>query len=129
MRDIENKADIKIIIDSFYDKVKTDELIGHIFNDIANVNWEHHLPIMYDFWDFAILSNGTYARNVMTPHFALNEKIKLLPEHFGRWIKLFNETIDALFSGENSEAMKKRAHIIAETLKYKLGEKNKLNII
>lgn len=129
MQDLKNKEDIIVIINAFYDRIKKDALLGPIFNEIANVNWEHHLPIMYDFWAFTILNEGTYARNVMTPHFVLNEKIKLLPEHFNQWIVLFNETIDTRYHGENATAMKQRAHIISETLKYKLGEKNNLQIL
>lgn len=129
MEDIKTRADIELIINTFYEKVKVDDVLGYIFNEIANVNWQHHLPVMYDFWDFTILNNGSYARNVMTPHFALHEKVKLQPVHFERWLKLFNETIDANYAGENADAMKQRAHVIAETLKYKLGERDKLSLI
>ncbi len=31
MKDIENKADIEILINEFYDKVKMDDTIGYIF--------------------------------------------------------------------------------------------------
>ncbi len=48
-KDIANRADIQLLVDTFYNKVKADETIGYLFNDVANVNWEHHLPRMYDF--------------------------------------------------------------------------------
>jgi hypothetical protein len=47
-RDIENRKDIEQLINAFYDKVREDELIGFIFNDVAKVNWQKHLPVMYD---------------------------------------------------------------------------------
>jgi hemoglobin len=129
MQDVKSRDDIKAIIDAFYELVKVDALLGPIFNKVAGVNWEHHLPIMYDFWDFTILNNGSYARNVMTPHYILHEKIKLTPLHFERWLHIFYQTIDASYAGENAQAMKQRAHVIAETLKYKLGEKDKLSLL
>jgi hemoglobin len=32
--DIENKEDIKLLVDTFYEDVKKDELLGFIFNDL-----------------------------------------------------------------------------------------------
>lgn len=49
-KDIENRNDVQLLIDSFYEKVKADKVIGYIFNDIAKVDWGKHLPVMYDFW-------------------------------------------------------------------------------
>ena len=37
--DISTSADIRLLIDTFYDKVQADPSIGFIFNDIAKVNW------------------------------------------------------------------------------------------
>ena len=48
-KDIENRTDIELLVRSFYDKVKIDDTIGYIFNDIAKVDWEKHLPVMYNF--------------------------------------------------------------------------------
>lgn len=53
--DITNKGDIKLLVDTFYDKVKNNSVIVHIFNDIAKVDWEHHLPKMYSFWESLLL--------------------------------------------------------------------------
>lgn len=127
--DIRNREDIKIIIDAFYEKVKVDDTIGFIFNDIAKVNWQDHLPVMYDFWEATVLGTAVYTRNAMAPHFKLNETIKLTSAHFDRWIKLFTKTIDNLFTGENAEAMKMRGKNIAAVMLFKMGDENKLRII
>src|SRR6476661_6513689 len=87
--DIQNHSDIKRLIDSFYDKVKQDDTIGYIFNDVAKVNWEHHLPIMYDFWEAIIFQKGNYSGNPMSVHIALNQRTPLLPAHFNRWKQIF----------------------------------------
>ena len=50
MKAINNREDIELLVNKFYEKVKVDETIGYIFNEIANINWDKHLPKMYDFW-------------------------------------------------------------------------------
>lgn len=117
--DINDRADIKHLIDSFYEKVKKDDTIGYIFNDIANVNWEHHLPVMYDFWEGIIFQKGNYAGNPMNVHMALNRKTPLLPQHFTRWKQLFLETINELFDGANAELARQRAVSIATMMQIK----------
>ena len=38
--DIRNRKDIEKLVNAFYEKVKTDEVIGYLFTDVAKVNWE-----------------------------------------------------------------------------------------
>jgi hemoglobin len=49
--DIRNRKDIELLVNAFYDKIKTDGVIGFLFTEVAKVNWETHLPRMYDFWE------------------------------------------------------------------------------
>jgi hemoglobin len=58
--DIATEADIKILVDSFYQKVNDDELLAPIFNGIAQVDWAEHLPTMYQFWGSMLLHTNTY---------------------------------------------------------------------
>ena len=89
MNDIVSSNEIKMVIDTFYEKVRADASIGFIFNDIAKVDWEHHMPIMYTFWESTVFGTGTYTRNAMTPHFVLQDKVKFTAAHFERWVFLF----------------------------------------
>ena len=120
--DIISEADIKTLIDSFYLKVREDDVLGYIFNDIAHVNWEHHLPKMYAFWGFLLLGSDTYRGNPMEPHQRLHQKIKLNKDHFNRWVKLFTETVDEHFMGINAEEAKNKAKLIAMTWIPKFAE-------
>lgn len=119
-QDIQSISDIPLLINTFYDKVKKDEVIGFIFNDIAKVNWEKHLPIMYDFWESVIFLNGKYDGNPMPVHIRLNEKIPLTQEHFLRWLQLFNQTVDELFSGSRADTAKEKAAGIAAIMENKI---------
>jgi hemoglobin len=114
--DIEGRDGIKRLVDSFYDKVLKDEGIGFFFTDVAGINLEEHLPRMYDFWESMLFKTQSFGRNAMMPHLRLNQKESLQPEHFERWLKLFNETIDSLFSGPVADEAKHRAAGVAMSI-------------
>lgn len=120
MKDIESRDDIALLINTFYDKVKEDDTIGYIFNDVANVNWEKHLPVMYDFWETTLFHKNSYQGNPMGVHQKLNKDVKLSKAHFARWEKLFHENADALFKGLNTETIKQRATSIKTVMELKI---------
>jgi hemoglobin len=115
-QDIRNRDDIAFLIRSFYEKVKRNENIGYIFNDVAKINWEHHLPIMYDFWENVVFQTGSYGRNTIGVHKNLHQLTPLTREHFSVWLSLWKETVDELFSGANAELIKQRATSIATVM-------------
>jgi hemoglobin len=118
--DITTPDDIRTLIDAFYEKVQSDDLIGYIFNDVANVDWSHHLPVMYAFWEFLLLGTpDAYRGNPIQKHFDLHAKHPLKAEYFDRWLALFQGTIDAYFEGPTAKDAKFRAFAIAETWKPK----------
>ena len=116
-RDITNAEDIRTLVDSFYDKVTRDELLAPIFNEVARVEWAEHLPIMYRFWESMLLGIGTYQGAPFPKHAVL----PVQKEHFARWLALFVETVDALFSGSKADEAKGRAASIADTFAQRLG--------
>lgn len=130
MKDIETRADIILLVDHFYSKVQDNQTIGPIFTQVANVDWSHHLPKMYDFWESILFGKAIYKRNPMLTHFALNEKAPLKTEEFNTWKTIFYEVVDELFAGENAETIKQKAQSIADLMHFKINSpKSKLNII
>lgn len=117
--DIATEADVRQFVDAFYDAVMQDDLLGPIFNDVAAVNWDEHLPTMYSFWSSILLGAATYKGAPFPAHWALKEHITR--EHFARWLALFERTIDSLFAGEMAEAAKQRAQNIAMVFQVKMG--------
>ena len=114
LKDIESREDVKTLVNQFYNKVKTDELLAPVFN---HVDWPHHLPIMYDFWSSILLGDQTYRGNPMKKHFPL----PIQQEHFTQWLALFTQTVAENFSGEKAEEAKSRAHSIAGIFQLKMG--------
>ena len=118
--DIESKKEIELLVDTFYSKVKTDELIGYIFTDIAKVNWEKHLPVMYSFFENMLFYTGSYTGNPMELHKHINRLYPLTAEHFVRWNLLFTTTVDELFTGDKAELVKQRAKSISAVMQIKI---------
>jgi hemoglobin len=114
--DIQGRYDVELLVDRFYEKVLKDEVIGFFFTDVAAINLKEHLPRMYDFWESMLFRSQTYGRNAMMPHLRLNQKEPLQPQHFTRWLELFNETIDDLFSGPVADEAKLRASGVAMSI-------------
>ncbi len=124
---LENSDDVKLLVDGFYDKIKNDNLLGFIFNEIANVNWEKHLSRMYGFWEMLLFSKAGYEGQPLMPHLAINQQYALSVAHFDRWIQLFTETVDEYFEGEIANEAKIKAKNIALTWAHKIDYINKLN--
>jgi len=118
MKDIENIDDIKVLVDAFYAKVNEDDLLSPIFNHIAKVNWEAHLPRMYQFWASLLIDTNEYRGQPFDKHAEHSNHIHAI--HFDRWILLFNQTIDELFEGEKAKLAKTRAQSIGAIFQYKL---------
>ncbi|MCG9900147.1 MAG: group III truncated hemoglobin [Sediminibacterium sp.] len=118
--DIENRSDIEHLVNSFYSKVKRDEMLAPFFGKVAKINWKQHLPVMYNFWENAVFHTGTYHGNPMEVHRQLSAKKSLSPVHFKRWLELFITTVDDLYGGNNAENIKQRAISIATVMQIKL---------
>ena len=123
-KDISNRADIQQLVDTFYIKVRADETIGYLFNDVAQVNWEQHLPRMYDFWENILFQTGSFKGNPMAAHVQLHQKSPLSAAHFDRWQQLFLATVDELFEGDMAELIKQRALSIATMMRIKVSPSN-----
>ena len=115
-QDIKGRADIELLVNTFYHAVLRDKELAYIFTDLAHVNWSHHLPVMYNFWENIILRTGSYDGNPMTLHQHLNHIRPLTGMHFRRWDKLFVRTVDKLFTGPNASLAKERALCISAIL-------------
>jgi len=123
-KDIEDRKDIEQMVNAFYEKVKVDPVIGHFFTETIKVNWERHLPVMYNFWDNALFFSGTYIGKPLQVHKYLSSKSALGKEHFERWNKLFTETVDELFEGEKASLAKSRAISISTVMQLEIIHKN-----
>jgi hemoglobin len=110
--DICTEADVALLVNTFYTKVRRDELLNSVFDPIVK-DWEQHLARMTDFWSTLLLYTRKFKDDPMTKHLPL----PLQKEHFDNWLRLFDETIDGLFEGQVATNAKSRANSIARIMK------------
>lgn len=115
--DLKTDEHIRLMVDSFYDKVNQDEILSYVFNDFSKVNWEEHLPRMYAFWNKILFAKGDYKGNPFQKHIPLPVE----KAHFDRWITLFDQNMDEHFQGSVAEDAKLRARSIAHIFQSKLA--------
>lgn len=116
--------DIKLLVDSFYGKVREDEHLAPIFNQRIGDKWPEHLEKMYRFWQTVLLAEHTYYGSPFAPH----ANLPLDKSHFDRWLELFNKTIDEQFTGQKAEEARWRAAKMAEMFLYKIEFYRKTNL-
>lgn len=117
--DILNAADIKLLVDSFYAKVRGDELLSEIFNGKIGESRKQHLEKMYGFWSTVLFAEQSYKGSPFVHHANLPVDRK----HFDRWLVLFYETIDEHFNGEKATEAKWRADKMAQMFSSRLDYK------
>lgn len=118
--DITTREDIILLVDTFYKKVKTDKTLGFIFNDVAKIDWQHHLPKMYSFWSSILLGEQSFTGNPMQKHVSLSKITTMTSTEFSEWLLLFTTTVDELFVGETANEAKIRAGNIARLMLHKI---------
>ena len=123
-KDISTRQDIELLVNEFYNKIKKDELIGFVFTDVAKVNWEKHLPVMYDFFENMLFYAGSYNGNPMELHKHINRLYPLTAKHFDQWYNMFSTTVDELFTGTTADLAKQRAKSIATVMRIKMLQEN-----
>lgn len=102
-------ADIRLLVDTFYNKVRMDPLIGPIFNGVIQDRWPEHLAKLYGFWETVLFGEQTYHGSPFRPH----AKLPVNQAHFDAWLKLWHGTIDEFFVGEKADEAKWRGEKMA----------------
>lgn len=121
LKNIDGRADIQTLVNKFYQKVTNDDLLSPIFNEVAQVDWDHHLPKMYDFWENILFGTANFSGNPMDKHIQLSRQTPLTQAHFNRWLALFYETVDNHFEGGKASEAKQRAQSIAKLMEHKVN--------
>jgi len=123
-KDITTLDDVKLLVDTFYGKVREDALLQPIFDRVIQDNWPEHLAKMYRFWQTVLLDEHTYSGSPFMPH----AKLPISGEHFNQWISLFHGTLDEHFEGSKVEEAKKRSKQMATMFEYKKSYYDKNNL-
>lgn len=121
-KDIEDRADIDLLLETFYSKLLGDTTISYIFTDIVQIDMKAHLSIIGDFWESILFEKNIYKNNPMKIHLEMATKTPLLKQHFETWLLYFNSTIDEFFEGPIAFKAKERALSIATVMQIKIAQ-------
>lgn len=104
---------IRKLVDVFYGRVREDETLGPVFFRALGDDWTEHLAKLVDFWATIVLGTRSFKGNVYGTHMALTD---IEPEHFERWLTLFEETVRSLFEERHAELFLQMARRVASSL-------------
>jgi hemoglobin len=106
-----DEAMIERLVQAFYAKVQSDDLLGPVLDERIK-DWHPHLQRMCAFWSSVALMTGRYHGTPMAKHVPL----PVDAEHFDRWLDLFEQTSREICPPEAGQHFVGLARRIAESL-------------
>lgn len=107
--DLSTRTDIHDLVVDFYREVVWDDLLDAVFDGVAEIDWETHIPKLVDYWCRIVLDDPGPKYPIMAAHRALHALEPLGPEHCDRWWTLWSECIDRGWSGPRAEHARSHA--------------------
>jgi hemoglobin len=108
------EAQIEDLVATFYARIRQDHELGPIFEQAIGADWGPHLKTMSSFWSSVMLTSGKYKGRPIPAHLKIGA---IQPQHFARWLTLFEATAGDLFPAQLAAAFVERARRIAESFK------------
>ncbi len=108
-----DELSLRELVERFYARVREDEQLGPIFNDVIQ-DWPEHLDKLTAFWSSVMLTSGRYKGNPLAAH--IKHRDRITPELFDRWLALWQLTTSEVMDQEAARVIQFKASRIAESL-------------
>lgn len=111
-----DEDDLRLLVHRFYARVREDGELGPVFDAVIGTDpaaWEPHLRTMTDFWHTVILHRPAYKGNPLVKHGGVPG---LAPEHFVRWLALFEEVAREVYDEPAATVIVARARTMGRHL-------------
>lgn len=118
--DLDSRSAIHDLVVGFYREIVNDELLGPVFDEVAEVDWPAHIPRLIDYWCRILLDEPVYNGSMAAAHREVHERDAFRPEHFDRWFELWCLSIDVRWSGPVADRAKSHARRTAALLSRQL---------
>lgn len=115
-KDIQTLEDIKLMVNTFYSRIRDNQILGPIFEKRIQENWQMHLEKMYRFWQTVLMEEHTYNGAPFPPHATMN----LEERHFELWVDIFSCTVNDLFEGPLAKEALYRGTLMASIFNSKI---------
>jgi hemoglobin len=106
MNTIGSRKDVLLLVNTFYSKIRKDDLLGPIFNShISPDQWPEHSSKLTDFWETNLFGIAKFKGNPTQKLLKVDENLNysIGQQHFWKWLNLWVETIEELFSGARAK--------------------------
>lgn len=113
-----DEAMIRALVHEFYARVRTEPVLGPIFERAIGERWDAHLVKLCDFWSSVMLATGRFQGRPMQAH---NRRPDIQPEHFGRWLALFEATAVEVCPPDAAALFVERSRMIGRSLEMGLS--------
>jgi hemoglobin len=107
-----DEAMIQALVPAFYARVRQDPELGPVFEREVD-DWDEHLAKLVDFWSSVLLATGRFQGQPMAVHVRVGD---IGPQHFARWLALFESTAAQLWPTEAAALVTAKARQIGESL-------------
>jgi hemoglobin len=114
-RPIETVADVELLVRRFYQAAIPDPQLGAVFRAFG-VDWSVHIPKLVAFWSRELLGEPGYTGRPVGAHSPVLDCRPFGDAEIGRWLELWQETIEELFIGEVADLAKRRAALAGEAI-------------
>lgn len=104
------RAGLERLLDRFYERARGDALLGPVFGTHVHA-WQSHLQTVTDFW-----SNHTGGPVLYRGGMGKHLRLGLAPEHFERWLALWEENAVAEAGPDNARELVAIARQVARNL-------------
>lgn len=118
--DVDSRTSIHDLVVGFYRELVFDDLLGPVFEEVAEVDWARHIPLLIDYWCRVLLGHDTYRGALLAAHHHVHTLEPFTADHFDRWYGLWVASIDSRWAGPCAERAKSHAAKVAATLAHRL---------
>ena len=99
---------VKVLVDTFYDRIQVHPVLGPIFNAVVS-DWDEHKQRLTSFWCSVALGARSYRGNPLAMHLPL----PINGGHFQQWLALWQQTTRDVLEPTVAEHMQEYAQRIA----------------
>ncbi|WP_093025207.1 group III truncated hemoglobin [Pustulibacterium marinum] len=116
-REINNREDVAVLVNTFYKAIRKDAFLGPYFTGMIS-NWETHLAHLTDFWCGQLFFDSGYEGDPMEKHRNVDKFFyhNMNENHFKAWLEIWLSVLDSEFKGENAELLKNKATKMASAI-------------
>lgn len=118
--DLDSRSEIHDLVVYFYREIVFDEFLDYVFEDVAQVDWNAHIPRLIDYWCGVLLRQPGYDGMILAAHEDVHELDNFTVEHFETWFAMWVRCVDDQWSGPLADKAKSHAAGMAKVMSRKL---------